>query len=150
MRRILITLAVLVAAGSAAASEKDDIVAPVRQFIDGFNKGDEKTALAACASPAFIVDEFPPYAWQGAAACADWARDFDANAKQDVITDPVVTLQKPRHVQVTGDRAYVVVPANYDYKQKGKKMSQKGSTFTAALQKGPAGWRITAWTWSTR
>jgi hypothetical protein len=136
MRRILIALAVLVAAGSAAASEKDDVVAPVRQFIDGFNKGDEKTALAACASPAFIVDEFPPYAWQGAAACADWARDFDANAKQNV--------------QVTGDRAYVVVPANYDYKQKGKKMSQKGSTFTAALQKGPAGWRITAWTWSTR
>jgi len=70
--------------------------------------------------------------------------------KKDAITDPVVTLQKPRHVQVTGDRAYVVVPANYDYKQKGKKMSQKGSTFTVALQKGPAGWRITAWTWSTR
>jgi hypothetical protein len=44
----------------------------------------------------------------------------------------------------------VVLPANYDYKQRGKKMSQKGSTFTAALQKGPSGWRITAWTWSTR
>ena len=150
MRRIVIALAVILASGTAAASDKDDALATVKQFIDGFNKGDEKTALAACASPAFIIDEFPPFAWQGATACADWAKDFEANAKKDVITDPVVTLQKPRHVYVAGDRAYVVVPANYDYKQKGKKVSQKGSTLTAALQKGQAGWRITAWTWSTR
>jgi ketosteroid isomerase-like protein len=150
MRRIVIALAVILASGTATASDKDDALATVKQFIDGFNKGDEKTALAACASPAFIIDEFPPFAWQGATACADWAKDFEANAKKDVITDPVVTLQKPRHVYVAGDRAYVVVPANYDYKQKGKKVSQKGSTLTAALQKGQAGWRITAWTWSTR
>jgi hypothetical protein len=51
---------------------------------------------------------------------------------------------------VAGDRAYVVVPANYDYKQKGKKVSEKGATFTAALQKGAAGWRITGWAWSMR
>ena len=150
MHKIVIVLTVILAAGNAAASEKDDAVAPVRQFIEGFNKGDVANALAACASPAFIVDEFPPYAWQGASACADWAGDFEANAKKDAITDPVVTLQKPRHVYVSGDRAYVVIPSNYDYKQKGKKVSQKGSTLTAALQKGPAGWRITAWTWSTR
>jgi len=150
MRKIAVALAVVMAAGTAVASDKDDAMGTVKQFIDGFNKGDEKTALAACASPAFIIDEFPPFAWQGATACADWAKDFEANAKKDVITDPVVTLQKPRHVYVAGDLAYVVVPANYDYKQKGKKVSQKGSTLTAALQKGTAGWRITAWTWSTR
>jgi len=150
MRKIAVALAVVMAAGTAVASDKDDAMATVKQFIDGFNKGDEKTALAACASPAFIIDEFPPFAWQGATACADWAKDFEANAKKDVITDPVVTLQKPRHVYVAGDLAYVVVPANYDYRQKGKKVSQKGSTLTAASQKGTAGWRITAWTWSTR
>jgi len=134
MRRTIIALAVILASGTAAASDKDDALATVKQFIDGFNKGDEKTAPAACASPAFIIDEFPPFAWQGATACADWAKDFEANAKKDVITDPVVTLQKPRHVYVAGDFAYVAVPANYDYKQKGKKVSQKGSTLTAALQ----------------
>ena len=146
---VLLLLAALIPS-AARATDEADAVAAARQFIDGFNKGDEKTALAACASPAFIIDEFPPFAWQGATACADWAKDFEANAKKDVITDPVVTLQKPRHVYVAGDLAYVVVPANYDYKQKGKKVSQKGSTLTAALQKGTAGWRITAWTWSTR
>lgn len=138
------------AAGAASASDKDDAMAAVRQFVDGFNKGDVKSALAACASPASVVDEFPPYAWQGPTACADWAADFDANARKEGITDPVVTLQKPRHVDVSGDRAYVVVPANYDYKVKGKKAKQSGSIMTAALQKTGAGWRITGWAWSTK
>jgi hypothetical protein len=86
----------------------------------------------------------------GRRAQARQGDDFEANAKRDVITDSVVTLQKPKHVYVSGDRAYVVIPANYDHKQKGKNVAQKGSILTPALQKGPGGWRITAWTWSTR
>jgi hypothetical protein len=75
----------------------------------------------------------PPYAWQGATACADWANDFDAFNKKDGITDPIATLGKPRHVDITGDRAYVVVPATYTYKQNGKKVTESGSTLTVAL-----------------
>ena len=41
-----------------------------RQFIDGFNKGDVKSALAACADQVSIIDEFAPYEWHGAGACA--------------------------------------------------------------------------------
>jgi ketosteroid isomerase-like protein len=145
-----LAFAVAITAGHAAASDQTDVMATVRQFIDGFNKGDAKTAIAACASPASIVDDFPPHAWQGPTACADWAADFDATAKKEGITEPVVTLQKPRHVDVTGDRAYVVVPASYDYKLKGKKVKEGGATFTAALQKLPAGWRITGWAWSQK
>jgi hypothetical protein len=51
-------------------------------------------------------------------------------------------------LDVTADRAYVVVPADYTYKQKGKAMKQTGSILTVALQKGSAGWRITGWAWS--
>jgi len=150
MRRIALALAVALAAGPTAASDQTDAFAPVKQFIDGFNKGDVKTALEACASPVSVVDEFAPFAWQGATACADWAKDFEAMAAKNGITDSIVTLQKPRHVEVSGDRAYFVVPANYDYKVKGKKTSQKGSTVTAALARTAAGWRITGWAWSTR
>ncbi len=150
MKKFALAIVVVMTAGTASASDQTDAMATVRQFIDGFNKGDVKSALAACASPVSIVDEFPPYAWQGANACADWANDFEANAKKNGITDSVVTLQKPKHVDVTGDRAYVVVPTNYDYKVKGKKTSQKGSIMALALQKTPAGWRITGWSWATR
>jgi len=123
---------------------------PVHQFVDGFNKGDIKSALAACADQTSIIDEFPPHEWHGAGACAIWANDFDADAKKNGITDGVVTLGSPRHVDVTGDRAYAVVPANYTFKMKGKTVKETGSTLTIALQKGTAGWRMTGWAWTKR
>ena len=148
MRKLIVALAVALAAGPAAASEKTDMMATLHQFMDGLNKGDVKTALAACASPASIIDEFPPHEWQGATACADWANDFEAYNKKSGITDPIATIGKPRHIDITGDRAYVVAPATYTYKEKGKKLTESGSTLTVALQKGAAGWRMTGWAWS--
>jgi ketosteroid isomerase-like protein len=59
-----------------------------------------------------------------------------------------VKLAKPRHVDVTGDRAYVVVPATMTFKVHGKPVTQTGSTFTVALRKLEDGWRITAWAWA--
>ena len=144
---IALTVAVLAAAPNALSQQKD-VMATVHQFVDGFNKGDTKSALGACAEQTSIIDEFPPHEWHGAGACAKWADDYDANAKKDGITDGMVMLGKPRHVDVTGDLAYVVVPANYSFKQKGKPVSEIGSMLTIALQKGPAGWRMTAWTWT--
>ena len=76
------------------------------------------------------------------------AQAYDADVKKNGITDGFVTLGKPRHVDVVGDHAYVVVPATYTWKQNGKPMKESGSTFTLALQKVGTGWRIVAWTWS--
>ncbi|MDP9266792.1 MAG: nuclear transport factor 2 family protein [Acidobacteriota bacterium] len=150
MRKVVFALAIVLVAALAAASDKSDAVAAVHQFADGFNQGDVASALATCASPASIVDEFPPYAWQGPKACADWAHDYDADAKKNGITDGKVTLGKPWHVDVSGDRAYVVMPAKYSFKQKGKRATEPASILTVALQKGTAGWRITGWAWSKR
>jgi hypothetical protein len=82
--------------------------------------------------------------------CSQWFNDYDADAKKSGISDGAVTLGRPRHIDVTGDRAYIVVPANYTFKQKGKLVKEIGSLLTIALQKGDAGWRITGWTWSKR
>ena len=144
---IALSLAVLVAA-PAAASDQTDVTAVVQKFVDGFNKGDTKTAAAACADQTSIVDEFPPYEWHGTGACAKWMADYDADAKKNGITDAIVTLGTPRHVDVTGDLAYVVVPTGYTYKLKGAPTKETGSMLTIALKKGAAGWRITGWAWT--
>ena len=148
MRTVIAVLAMaMLAAVPASASDKTDVMVPVHQFVDGFNKGDIKSALAACADQASIIDEFAPFEWHGAGACAAWANDFVADAKKNGITDGVVRLGKPRHVDVAADRAYVVVPTTFAFKQKGKPVKESAS-LTLALQKGASGWQITAWTWT--
>ena len=61
---------------------------------------------------------------------------------------PIVTLGNPSHVDITADRAYVVIPVNYNLKQKGKPVSEVGSIITLTLQKSQSGWRITGWAWA--
>jgi ketosteroid isomerase-like protein len=149
MHKLSLALAVtILAAAPAAATDQADVMAPIYQFIDGFNKGDVKSAVAACADQTSIIDEFAPYEWHGTGACSHWAAAFDADAKKNGITPGAVKLGKPRHVDVTGNHAYVVVPTDYAFTQKGKPVKEKGSTLTVALEKEAAGWRITAWTWS--
>jgi hypothetical protein len=149
LQRLFLGLTALVlVAGPAAASDKTDVMVPVHQFIDGLNKGDIKSAVAACADQASIIDEFPPHEWHGAGACSKWANDFDADAKKNEITDAVVKIANASHIDINADRAYVVVPADYTFKMKGKEVKEVGSTLTVALQKGAAGWRIIAWSWT--
>ena len=141
---LLVVLSHAQTPGNAQAA----VLAPVHQFVDGFNKGDTKSLLSACADQTSILDEFPPHEWHGPGACANWGSDFEADAKKNGITDAVVTLGNPSHVDITADRAYVVIPANYTFKQKGKPVSEVGSIITLALQKSQAGWRITGWSWA--
>jgi hypothetical protein len=149
MRFCLLALAIVAAAAApAAASPESDVVATVHQFIDGFNRGDATTALAACATPASIVDEFAPHEWQGPNACKQWASDYDAMSKREGITGGTVTLGVPWHVSITGNRAYAVFPATYTYLQHGRRITESGSVFTVALQRSTAGWRITGWAWA--
>ncbi len=149
MHKIFIALAVaILAAGPTAADEKTDVMVPVHQFVDGFNKGDTKTAAAACADQTSIIDEFPPHEWHGTGACSKWMNDFEADATKNEITDGIVTLGTPKHIDVTGDVAYIVIPSNYKFKMKGKPVEETGSMFTFALQKGESGWRIAGWAWA--
>ncbi|HYL35947.1 MAG TPA: nuclear transport factor 2 family protein [Bryobacteraceae bacterium] len=136
MHRTLVALC-LVAFSHAqtSGSAQTAVLATVHQFVDGFNQGDTKTLLAACADQTSILDEFPPHEWHGSGACAKWASEFDADAKKNGITDAVVTLRNPSHVDVTADRAYVVIPANYTFKQKGKPVSEVGSIITLASKR---------------
>lgn len=145
---IVLAIAAAGTAGPARASQENAVMATVNRFIDGFNKGDAKMELGACAGSASIIDDFPPHEWQGTTACADWASAYAADAKKTNVTDGVVTLGKPWRVDVTGNRAYVVAPATFAYKDHGKSVTETGAVFTVALQNLPSGWRITGWAWS--
>ncbi len=65
-------------------------MAVLDRFVDAFNTGDVKSAPGACADQVSIVDEFAPYEWHGAGACATWANASAAAATKKGITDGIV------------------------------------------------------------
>jgi ketosteroid isomerase-like protein len=137
----------LLAATSATASDKADVVAAINRYNDSFNKNDAKAAEAICTPQTIIIDDFAPHAWQGATTCADWWNALNAENKKSGITDPNVTLGKAWHVMVTGDRAYAVYPTYYSYKLNGKPTKEQG-VWTFALTKTADGWHIQGWAWA--
>lgn len=130
------------------ATPTTDPLTAVHEYIDAFNKGDAK-AMAACFTvPGSILDGLSPHVWNGPAACEDWYRDVLAAAQHEGATDYRVTIGAPFHASITGDSAYVVVPAGMTFKMRGKQITQSGATFTIALQKREGRWRISAWAWA--
>ena len=125
-----------------------DPMAAVRQYIDGFNKGDHKGMAATFADPGSILDGMAPHVWQGPTATQDWYRDVLIEGKQHGASDYFVALGEPLHNNVTGDSAYVVVPATMTFKVGDKQVTQSGAVFTVALRKLADGWRIAAWAWA--
>lgn len=151
MRKVMIAIAVaLVTAGTLFAADKTEranVLAAVTRLVDAFNKGDSNAVIAGGTDEMSIIDEFAPYEWHGAGTCAKWLADYDANAKKNGITDGVVTLGKTRHVDVDGDRAYVVVSTGYTWKEYGK-AKKESAVWTLTLQKGKNGWLLTGWCWA--
>ena len=123
-------------------------LAAVGQYIDAFNNGDPEVMAATFDSPGSILDGMAPHLWQGPTATEDWYRDVLAEGELHDASGYFVTLDQPLHENVTGDSAYVVVPATMTFTVDGKKVTQTGAVFTVALRQRTDGWRIAAWAWT--
>jgi ketosteroid isomerase-like protein len=136
--------------GAANAQAPDaQMMAPIKKFMDAFNKGDMAGAAAthAAGGDVTITDEVPPYLWRGPKAFQAWSADLDADAKKNGITEPSVAISAPTRIESQGDQAYVVVPAVYTFKQGGAAM-REAAQMTFVLKRGATGWLIHAWTWT--
>ena len=95
-----------------------DPVSAVQQYIAAFNKADAKAMAGMCADPMSILDGMAPHVWHGPTATQDWYRDVLLEGEHLGADEDQVTLSKPLHAHVTGDAAYVVVPATMTFKLK--------------------------------
>ena len=125
-----------------------DPMAAVRQYIESFNNADQEGMAASFVDPGSILDGMAPHVWLGPTATQDWYRDVLIEGKQHGASDYFVTLGETLHNNVTGDSAYVVVPATMTFKIGDKQVTQSGAVFTVALCKLADGWRIAAWAWA--
>ncbi len=120
----------------------------VRSYADAFNKGNVKAMVALFDASGSILDGLSPHVWQGPTACEDWYRQAMEAGEHEGAADYFITLEKPSHVDVTGESAYVVTPATMTFKLHSQVITQSGATFTVALRKSAEGWRIRAWAWA--
>jgi ketosteroid isomerase-like protein len=150
MHKILLALVFSgLASNAVLASDETDVMATIHRYVASFNKGDVKGAnLAICGDQVTVVDDIPPYEWQGADGCSKWLEDSNAYAKANGITNARLTLGKPRQVAVTANHAYVVVPATFSFDMNGKPMKESGAIWTLVLQKGGSGWRSIGSAWA--
>jgi quercetin dioxygenase-like cupin family protein len=124
------------------------VMAPVRDFVESFNKGDATTSRTGCRFVTSIVDDFPPHEWHGAGACARWMQSYRVYTKANGLADMIIALGSPSHVDVTAERAYVVVPANYTIEVHGTLVNKTNSIVTFALERSANEWHIIGWAWA--
>ena len=120
----------------------------VRSYADAFNKGDVKAMAGLFDTSGSILDGMAPHVWQGPTACQDWYGDVLKEGEHAGAEGYFIAFGEPSHVDVAGDSGYVVVPAAMTFKLRGRQITQSGATYTVALRKIPAGWRIRAWAWA--
>lgn len=142
-----ILLSALLAPAAFAASAAD-VTAPIRHFIDAFNRGDDTAAMATYAKGDIqIIDEFAPHRWFGPNAPHDWAAEYDKHAQATGVTEGRVTYGAPTRIEIEGDVAYVVMPTAYLYNERGVAMAEEGQV-TAVVHEEAGVWKMSAWTWT--
>src|SRR5262249_39255507 len=123
-------------------------LAAVHHYLDAFNRGDATAMAATFAVPGQILDGMAPHVWQGPAAGQDWYRDAVIEGQAHGASGYFVRVGEPLHNDVTGDSAYVVLPATMTFDVNGTKVTQSGAVLTVALRKTAEGWRVAAWAWA--
>lgn len=120
----------------------------VLQYVEAFNNGDPAAMAASCADPMQILDGMSPHVWQGPRAAEDWWTDVLSEGEHLGASGYRIALGEPRHVDVAGEYAYVVVPATMTFQLRGQTVTQTGSLYTVALRRIESDWRLTAWAWA--
>ena len=103
-------------------------------------KGDAKRMAATFAVQGSILDGMAPHLWQGPTATQDWYRDVLIEGKQHGASDYLVTVGEPLHNNVTGDSAYVVVPATMTFqKWQASRLRNPARSLPSPTQSSPKG-----------
>ena len=129
----------------ATGPDATAVLSLVRDTMDGFNTGNVDPASLAWQA---VIDEFPPYHWQGASAGQDWFATFGKLASAAGQTDTNVKLRTPRYLTIEAGNAYLVIPAVLTARIKGKPVREKGQ-FVFTLEKQVGAWRIVTLAWAT-
>ncbi len=145
--RIILAGALLLAFAPGAKAAGTDVETTITQFSAALHAGDSQAARNFLTARTVILDDVAPYYWSGAKAFESWQADLAKASAARGMREEDAALGAPTRVEVTGDRAYAILPATHTFKMKGRVMREVAQ-LTFILAKDPAGWKITSWAWT--
>jgi hypothetical protein len=137
------------AAEQTSEQDKAAVVSVMQAIANEWNNG-QKLAKSRFEPSATVIDNTPPYLFQGPRAEEDWIEAYRAElpkGSEDAKTS--LTFLQPQSVEVKGSHAYIAVPADWSVALKGQNEVSHGIV-TATLNHDDGQWRIAAWVWTPR
>jgi ketosteroid isomerase-like protein len=123
-----------------------DVVGAINRFVNAVNQGNHEAALEHFTPDATIIEDIPPYRWQGPQAGSQWMAAMGENAARSGITGIAMQLADATRVEVDADSAYAVYSAVLTLSGNTLQL-QSGGCLTFTLQRAGAGWLINALAW---
>ena len=123
-----------------------DVVGAINRFVDAANAGEHAAALEHFTADATIIEDIPPYRWQGPQAGSQWMAAMGENAARSGVTGIAMQLGEATRVEVDAGSAYAVYPAVLTLSGDGLRL-QAGGCLTLTLQRADTGWLINALAW---
>ena len=119
----------------------------VSDFVDEVNSGRLEAALARFSNSATIIEDIPPYKWQGANAGSQWLSAMAANADRLGVTSVAMKLGDCQRIEVEGGAAYVIFAGTVQLEQPTRTLRVEG-LLTFTLERDSDQWLITGLTWT--
>jgi len=136
---------------SPSRAAENDLPSAIMTVIEtdlrGFNTNNFALSNSQYVSDVVILDETPPYRWEGPGANARWWADFRKFAKVIKLTQWHFSFQKPTYWEVSNERAYVALPATFTGMAGGKPFSETGMETYLLVRVGNA-WKTQGWAYA--
>jgi len=131
LRATLTAIFALVLLGAVARADEPNIsalMAPAQRLVDAINHADKALPAHIFTKDALVLDDFAPYLWAGKTNGRSWYGELVGTTPQTLsdfaAMHAQLSVDAPKFARVTGDRAYFVLPATFDFTESGKRIHQ--------------------------
>lgn len=94
-----------------------------------------------------IVENFPPFLFQGANALGRWCDGFRAHAERNGLSELQHRFGEPQDFARDGDRVFFVLPTTWTGKAHGAPFTEHGG-WAFVLDRIVGDWRIRSYAWA--
>ena len=145
----LLCTGVLALSPAARADEGPpaEVLAQVDAMLAGTESLDAAKFGAAFSVEPTIVDEFPPFQWQGVDAAKRFVHDLQALVSSASMTDIKAVRRPATYFHRDGRLAYLTVPVDFSFRIKGSPVTERGAYVISLYELEGTGWKIRTSAW---